>query len=147
MTQTNGPAWKQTIYYPYLHALKYGRGIALQPVLYSTKHDTKEYTDVNDIESVAVYNAEVDEVTIFAVNRDLEDSIEFTCDIRSFEGYELIEHIIMENEDIKAANSHIFQAVSPKSIQDCKVDEGILTTILSKASWNVIRLGKLKKLK
>ena len=41
MTEVNGPAWKQTIYYPYLHASKYGRGIALQPVLYSTKHDTK----------------------------------------------------------------------------------------------------------
>ena len=43
MTETNGPAWKQTIYYPYLHASKYGRGVALQPVLSSSKHDTKEY--------------------------------------------------------------------------------------------------------
>ncbi len=31
MTEENGPAWKQTIFYPYLHASKYGRGIALNP--------------------------------------------------------------------------------------------------------------------
>ncbi len=142
MTETNGPAWKQTIYYPYLHVSKYGRGIALQPVLYSTKHDTKEYTDVNDVESVAVYNDEADEVTIFAINRDLEDSIEFNCDIRSFNGYELIEHIVMENQDLKASNSAILQAVAPKNGQNCRVEDGTLTTVLNKASWNVIRLGK-----
>ena len=94
MTETNGPAWKQTIYYPYLHASKYGRGVALQPVLSSSKHDTKEYTDVTDVDSVAVWNEEKDEVTIFAVNRDLSDDITLTCDIGNFEGYQLIEHIV-----------------------------------------------------
>ncbi len=142
MTQVDGPAWKQTIYYPYLHASKYGRGIALQPVLYSTKHDTKEYTDVFDVDSVAVYNEEAEEVTIFAVNRDLADSIEFTCDIRSFEGYGLIEHIVLTNDDLLASNSAIKQAVAPVTVNDTFLDNGILKTNLKKASWNVIRLGK-----
>ncbi|QHQ61783.1 alpha-N-arabinofuranosidase [Anaerocolumna sedimenticola] len=142
MTQVDGPAWKQTIYYPYLHASKYGRGIALQPVLYSTKHDTKEYTDVFDVDSVAVYNEEAEEVTIFAVNRDLADSIEFTCDIRSFEGYGLIEHIVLTNDDLLASNSAIKQAVAPVTVNDTFLDNGIIKTNLRKASWNVIRLGK-----
>src|SRR5699024_975838 len=46
MTDANGNAWKQTIYYPFLHASKYGRGTALLPVLNSSKHDTIDYTDV-----------------------------------------------------------------------------------------------------
>lgn len=144
MTETNGAAWKQTIYYPYLHASKFGRGVALQPVLFSTKHDTKNYTDVNDVDSVAVYSEEAEEVTIFAVNRDLEDSVEFTCDIKSFEGYGLIEHIVLGGYDLKEVNSAIMQNVSPKQSGSTRVDNGILTTLLGNASWNVIRLGKVK---
>lgn len=144
MTETEGPAWKQTIYYPYLHASKFGRGTALRPVLFSTKHDTKSYTDVSDVDSVAVYNEETEEVTIFAVNRDLEDGVEFTCDVRSFEGFELIEHIVLGGHDLKTVNSAILQNVSPKQSDSTRVDNGTLCTLLENASWNVIRLGKKK---
>ncbi len=145
MTETNGPAWKQSIYYPYLHASKFGRGIALQPVLYSTKHDTKNYTDVYDVDSVAVYNEEAEEVTIFAVNRDLEDSVDFTCDVKSFTDYGLIEHIVLGGHDLKAVNSAILQNVAPKQSNATNVEQGVLSTVLENASWNVIRLGKINR--
>ena len=142
MTEENGPAWKQTIYYPYLHASKYGRGIALQPVLSSPKHDTIDFTDVTDIESIAVYNEENNEVTIFAVNRNLEEDIALNCDMRSFEDFKIIEHIVLENNNIKIVNSPKKEAVVPINVERSDMNEGILTTCLGKASWNVIRLGK-----
>jgi alpha-N-arabinofuranosidase len=142
MTEENGPAWKQTIYYPYLHASKYGRGIALQPVLSSPKHDTIDFTDVTDIESIAVYNEENDEITIFAVNRNLTEDIVLTCDVRSFEGVKIIEHIVLENNDMKIVNSPQKEAVVPVKVDRSELSDGILTTCLNKASWNVIRLGK-----
>lgn len=142
MTETDGCAWKQTIYYPYLHASKYGRGVALQPVLSSPKHDTKDYSDVTDVDSVAVYNEEKDEVTIFAVNRNLEDAIELDCDVRCFEGYRILEHIVLENDDLKAVNSAKGEAVAPKASNASTLDDGMLHSVLNKASWNVIRLGK-----
>ncbi|MGB8454626.1 MAG: hypothetical protein WCD89_20140 [Anaerocolumna sp.] len=73
------------------------------------------------MDSVAVYNEENSEVTIFAVNRNLEDGIEFTCDIRSFNGYELIEHIVLASDDLLAANSAIKQAVGPVIIKNGRV--------------------------
>jgi alpha-N-arabinofuranosidase len=142
MTEQDGPAWKQTIYYPYLHASKYGRGIALQPVLSSPKHDTVDFTDVTDIESIAVYNEEKEEVTIFAVNRNLEEDITLTCDVRSFDGFKIIEHIVLENNDMKIVNSPKNEAVAPINVDRSDMNDGILITYLSKASWNVIRLGK-----
>ncbi|OPJ57694.1 alpha-N-arabinofuranosidase [Clostridium chromiireducens] len=144
MTEENGPAWKQTIYYPYLHASKYGRGTALQPVISSPKHDTIDFTDVTDVESVAVYNEEKDEVTIFAVNRNLEENIELTCDVRSFVGYKIIEHIVLEHEDMKIVNSPKGEAVTPKCVDRSELNDGIINSSLGKASWNVIRLGKIK---
>lgn len=142
MTQTDGSAWKQTIYYPYLHASKYGRGIALQSVLSSPKHDTMDFTDVTDIDSVVVYQEQQQEVTIFAVNRNLSEDIQLECDLRSFEGYHLIEHIVLEHPDLKAVNSAMIQQVAPKLSHESILEQGKLTTLLHKASWNVIRLGK-----
>ena len=143
MTEENGPAWKQTIFYPYLHASKYGRGIALNPALRSSKHDTKEFTDVDDVVAVAVWDDEQDQVTIFAVNRNLEEDIPLEADLKSFEGYRVLEHIVLEHDDMKAVNTAESQNVLPKSVADRdQLDDGVLTSLLAKASWNVIRLGK-----
>ena len=143
MTEENGPAWRQTIFYPYLHASKYGRGIALQPVISSSKHDTKDFTDVTDVESVAVWNEEKDEVAVFAVNRSVTDDIVMDCDLCSFMGYELAEHIVLENTDMKAVNTALNQVVTPKTVTDRTEKTGdIFRTKLTKTSWNVLRFRK-----
>ena len=143
MTEENGPVWCQTIYYPLLHASKYGRGIALQPVLTSTKHDTIDFTDVTDVESIAVWNDEKDEVTVFAVNRSLTDDIVLDLDLRSFGDYRLAEHIVLENPDMKAVNTAEHSAVIPKLHTDrTEKDGNFYKANLTKTSWNVLRFVK-----
>ncbi len=141
MTDAGGKAWKQTIFYPYLHASVYGRGVSLQPILESPKYDCKDFTDVPYIESAVTYNEEAGEVTIFAVNRSLTDGISLSCDLRSFSDVKLIEHITLENDDLKAVNSSACEKVAPSHSNATKVDGGKLETMLNKASWNVIRLS------
>ena len=143
MTEENGPAWRQTIFYPYLHASKYGRGVALETALRSSVHDTMDFTDVTDVDSVAVWNDEADELTIFAVNRDLEDAITLESDVRSFAGYTVKEHIVLEHGDFLAVNSAAASPVVPKTVSDrCEMNDGNLNVRLAPASWNVIRLGQ-----
>ncbi|UPO87364.1 alpha-N-arabinofuranosidase [Niallia sp. Man26] len=142
MTEENGPAWKQTIFYPYMHTSVYGRGVALNPVISSPKYDSKDFTDVPTLESTAVYNEENEELTIFAVNRDLQEGLLLECDLRSFEGYKVIEHIVLENDDIKQTNSATAEAVKPHTNGDAAISGGQLAAMLPKLSWNVIRLVK-----
>jgi alpha-N-arabinofuranosidase len=144
MTVNGGGAWKQTIYYPYMHASVYGRGIALQPVITSDKYDSKEFTDVPYLDSVAVYNPETEELTVFAINRSLEETLSLECDIRSFPEYAVIEHIVLENENLKAVNSIAGQDVKPHSGGQSTVKDSLLEARLAKHSWHVIRLGKRK---
>ncbi|MBJ8191076.1 alpha-N-arabinofuranosidase, partial [Bacillus cereus] len=92
MTENNGKAWKQTIFYPYLHASRYGRGVSLMPVVDSEKYDSKDFTDIPYLDSAVVYDEEGDALTVFAVNRHLSESLELTVDVRSFEGYRIVEH-------------------------------------------------------
>lgn len=55
----------------------------------------------------------------------------------------MLEHIVLENDDMLAVNTAGHQAVLPKAVTDRdELVDGILTSRLGKASWNVIRLGK-----
>ncbi|MCT2342853.1 alpha-N-arabinofuranosidase [Niallia taxi] len=142
MTEDNGPAWKQSIFYPYMHTSVYGRGVSLNPIVSSPKYDSKDFTDVPYLESTAVYNEEKEQLTIFAVNRHLEEGLLLECDIRNFEDYQVVEHIVLENDDIKAENSAEKQKVEPHTNGNAEWKDGIITAVLPKLSWNVIRLEK-----
>ena len=139
MTEDDGPAWRQTIFYPFLHASKYGRGYALHCPLTSGRHDTSKHDGVTDIDATAVYNEEKGEVTIFAVNRNTDEDVEFSADLRSFENISFIEHIGLVNDDLKAENSAVKENVKPETIPGSVFDGGIFESKLKKASWNVIR--------
>jgi len=145
MTQPGGGVCRQTIFYPFLHASKYGRGIALNPIVVSPRYDSKDYTDVPYIETVAVMNEEAEELTVFAVNRSLEDSVAVSCFLRGFEDYSVTEHIVLESENLKAANTlDNPDAVVPHTRQGSCVSlgKGEYMIELHKASWNVIRFKK-----
>lgn len=143
MTEENGPAWRQTIYYPYLHASKYGRGIALETALRASKHDTLDYTDVTDADCAAVWDDTADTLTLFAVNRDLTDALTLEAGLRGFEGYRFTEHIVLENPDMSAVNTATKETVCPHTVTNRdELADGILRSSLAPASWNVIRLKK-----
>jgi alpha-N-arabinofuranosidase len=143
MTEAGGgAAWKQTIFYPFMHASAFGRGTALLPVISTPKFDTAKHEGVTAVEAVSVYNEEKEEVTIFAVNRSIKDDAEMTIDVRSFEGYRVLEHIVLESDDLLAVNGPFNEKVAPKQTSQSTMDGGAVTSILHKASWNVIRLGK-----
>ncbi len=140
--QGGGPAWRQTIFYPFMHASRYGRGMVLRPVIQTPVHDTSEHENVTDIVSVAVYSEEKEELTIFAVNRNIDEDIQVMIDVRGMEGYQIKEHIVLENSDMKLINGAGGELVSPKTTDQSTLEGGIITSMLHKASWNVIRLGK-----
>lgn len=140
MTDNEGGAFRQSIYYPFQHVSKYGRGVALRPIISSSKHDTKKHMDVTDVEAIPVYNEEQGELTIFAVNRNTEEDSMFEVDLRSFKDYKVIEFIVMENDNMKATNSLKGENVYPVIKKDYQFVGGIFTTKLKSCSWNVIRL-------
>lgn len=142
-TVKGGIAYRQVIYYPFMHAANYGHGVALLPKISSPKYDSKDFTDVPYIETVATYNEEKDEITIFAVNRDLEEEMQVEFKLDGFEGFEVMEHIVYESDDIYKGNTQDKpDNVVPHKGGNSKIEGNVLTSILPKFSWNVIRLKK-----
>ena len=139
MTKEGGGAWAQTIYYPLMQASKYGRGKSLLPQITCEKFDTKHYSSVPVVDAAAVLGDD-GAVTVFAVNRDLEDAAELECDFRSFEGYTLESHSVLHHDDVKAENTEENpHNVVPHDVKPEMVDGKI---VLPAASWNVLRLVK-----
>jgi alpha-N-arabinofuranosidase len=142
MTTPDGAAWRQTIFWPFLHASLYGRGKALLPMVFSPKYDTPDITDVPYLEAMAIHNEEASELTIFAVNRDLQEALPFTIDIRSFGNTaRWLEHIVLEHTNLKARNTASEpNLVQPHTRGQSVLQDGHITASLTKASWNVIRV-------
>lgn len=141
MTENGGPLWLQTTYYPYMHASVYGRGTVLHPLISSPKYDSKDFTDVPYLEAISVYNEELNEVTVFAVNRHLAEGLELAVDLRSFGAVTVLQHTVLEHEDIHAMNTRSNPGtVLPHDRGTATADGGRVSALLPKASWNVIRL-------
>ena len=139
MTNPNGGAWAQTIYYPVMQASLWGRGKSLMPRITCEKFDTKHYNDVPVVDAAAVLR-EDDDVVIFAVNRDLHEAVAMEWDLRAFGDLKVVSHSVLHHDDMKAVNTEMNpDAVKPVEIAPERAGEEI---VLPAASWNVIRLSK-----
>ncbi len=142
-TVTGGSVWKQTTYYPFLHAACYGRGTVLDLQVTSPVYANKTYDDVPLLDAVAVLNEEREELTVFAVNRGLERLLPLEGDMRGVAGYRVVEHLILEHPESSARNTAERPSeVVPHSKGDAHLEDGRLRATLPRLSWNVIRLAK-----
>lgn len=144
MTENGGKCWEQTIFYPFMHLSNFGRGYALISNVDSPKHDTKEFTDVPDIESIATLSEDGENLTVFAVNRNLDEDVMFDVSLLDFDGFEVIDAIEMSGFDVKAENNVTGQPVKPFKAEKPTIDGKVMSVHLKPLSWNVIRLAKRK---
>lgn len=142
MTSDTG-AWMQTIYHPFALISNYGRGTVLNTLIdapvYESSHGDAPYLD-----AVCLTDDEHGTLTLFAVNKSLDDTLELTCDLRQFEGYEVIDHQVLTNPDLKAVNTEATpDNVAPVRVTgQASMDHGMLTAHLCDKSFHVIRLQK-----
>jgi alpha-N-arabinofuranosidase len=133
-----GAAFRQTMFYPYMHASRYGRGTALQTIIECEKYDCEWYADVPVLDSVAVETETG--VTIFAINRS-EQNLILDCHLGGYKCAARPEHISMWDEDKFAVNTHENPGrVVPKIQSDIICEDNIVTANLGPLSWNVIRV-------
>ena len=141
MTRKGGGAWKQTIFWPFCHASRYGRGESLLPIVRTPGYDCANYEKVPVLDVAAVCD-DNGEVVIFAINRDLGRPVEMNVDLRAFGAKQIEEHLVLHHDDVRATNTESDpDRVSPVSYRDGEIASGRLTIVLPALSWNVIRVS------
>jgi alpha-N-arabinofuranosidase len=142
-TVNGGPAWRQAIFYPFLHASRYGRGTALDLRVESPTYESRRFGPVPFVDAVATVDEESEEMSIFAVNRSPTEVAELEIRLGGYESWTVVERIELAGAGPKAVNTaERPDAVVPRRAADAgRVEGGMLHAALPPLSWNVVRLA------
>lgn len=143
MTEADGPAWRQTIFYPFMQVANFGHGIALQPMQESASYQTQDFAAVPYLESIAVLNEQENELVVFAVNRG-QEVMDFTIQTDNLPVTAVKEFSQLCGYDKKTVNTKANTQVRPVLSQAYEVQSDCVKVVLQPLSWNMIRC-ELKK--
>lgn len=142
MTEPGGPAWRQTIYWPFLFASKYGRGTSLRVAVESPAFSTKIASDVPYLDLTAVLAPDAKSVAMFVVNRHLTEDMELTVPLQGFKPAAVIEHQQIAGYPLDARNTlESPETVKPVAVSGAKIDDGALKVKLPPLSYSMIRVA------
>lgn len=141
MTEPGGPAWRQTIYWPFMLASRHGRGTVLQlavdvPCYAAAVADRVPYLDI-----AGVHDADAGTLTFFAVNRHASEPVEADVALEGFRA-KSIEHTIIKHDDLEATNSmHAPDNVAPRKGSGATLTSSGMTLTLPAHSYSMIRVA------
>ena len=142
MTENNGGIFEQTIFYPFMHLSNYARGSVLLSNVTCDKHDSKEFTDIPDMDCIATVSDDETELTVFAVNRCKSEDYTLSVNMLDLDGFEAVEHIEMAGFGALDGNNFVSAPVKPSLAPVPTTDGRACDIHIKPFSWNVIRFKK-----
>jgi alpha-N-arabinofuranosidase len=152
MTETGGPAWRQTIFHPFADFSNLGRGTVLKcdvdgPTYSATYYDPRGATDLHFpiaevpyVKIAAVHSAAAGTLTLFLLNRHLQDAASVEIAPGGFASLAVERATTLNHADLEAVNTKDEpERVRPAPLPDVSATDRIRAH-LPPASWNVIRL-------
>lgn len=153
MTETGGPAWRQTIFYPFADFSNLGRGTVLKcdvdsPVYSADYYDPRGSTDlhfpISDapyVKIAAVHSAADATLTLFLLNRHLDHEGNVEIAAEGFHRLAVERSTTLHHADLDAVNTKDSpENVRPAPLTTVSVADRVRVS-LPAASWNVIRLS------
>jgi alpha-N-arabinofuranosidase len=150
MTETGGPAWRQTIFYPFADMSRLGRGRVMRLRVETDSYDTVYYDPRGALEQyypvekvgylkMAAVATDNGGLNLLALNRDLQKTIEVTLDVRNFAKLAVTEATELRHKDLDAVNTKSAPLhVKPAPLKGVSISGGKIKLLLQPASWNTI---------
>ncbi len=155
MTETGGPAWRQTIFHPFAQMSQFGRGRVLRaqvdsPTYATSYFDPRGATDLHFplpavpyLKLAVVEDPATGAVTLFALNRHLEEPMPLDVALAGFGNPVLLQALELRHANLLATNTREQpDRVSPKPLSGITLSADRMQATLAPASWNMIRLGR-----
>jgi alpha-N-arabinofuranosidase len=158
LTETGGPAWRQTIFYPFAHFSRLGRGRVLRAQIDSPTYATSYFDPRGDEEHrfalpavpylklAVVHDEDTGGLNVFALNRSLDRELTLTLEARNLGALRVEEAVSMSDADLEAANTRRSpERIKPVALDAVSIRDGNLQATLKPASWNVVCLSPAGK--
>ena len=142
MTEPNGPAWRQTTYYPFALTSRLAQGVALEVKLETDSYATEVYGEVAIVDAVATFDEETGLTSVFLVNRDQTHSVSVEIDTTALGDITVRETMTLSDTDVYAKNVLDDQErVVPQANDSVRATRDVLSLVLPPVSWTALSLG------
>jgi alpha-N-arabinofuranosidase len=139
MTDDNGKAWAQSIFYPFMQASTMGRGTVLTPITSAETYSTKEFHTVSYLDSIGVLNDAGNQVTVFAVNKSLDTPMQLHVGAGTFDFKQVTGATQFAGYAPKQTAQDAAMHIAPNT--KYTLDATGLTIELPPLSWNTVQIA------
>ncbi|UWU68091.1 MULTISPECIES: alpha-L-arabinofuranosidase C-terminal domain-containing protein [Bradyrhizobium] len=153
MTETGGGAWRQTIFFPFAHMGRLGRGRVLRTQVEAETYEVPSYDrpgipdqlfSLSNVPYLKMAAVAGDDgcFSLFLLNRDLQQQMEVSVEARSFGRLSVREALELRHHDLQATNSKDApERVKPEPLRAVGIEARRVLATLKPASWNVVHLA------
>ncbi|MDQ6659093.1 MAG: alpha-L-arabinofuranosidase, partial [Actinomycetota bacterium] len=140
-TEPGGPAWRQTIFYPFALMAQHAHGRALQVPLTTPSISTARFGDVPGVQCAATHDERTGRLALFLVNRNRSEAQDLQVDLRTLGDLTVLDHQVLADDDIRATNSAAAPDRVTPTLGGGKVVDGALVLSLPAVSFSAVVLG------
>lgn len=141
MTEPGGRVWKQTTFHPFALTAHHASGDVLDLRVQAPSHETAKYGDTPLLDAVATWDEEAGALTVFAVNRSVDEPMTLDVEVRHSGDLRLVEALTMADDDPYAkASVEDDTTLAPRPNGSARVADGRLRVELPPVSWSMVRL-------
>jgi alpha-N-arabinofuranosidase len=141
MTEPGGPAWRQTIFFPFAITARLAQGSVLRLAVESPSYETSAYGSVPLVDAVATIDSDGGGVAVFLVHRSQDAATTVSIDVGSLGPVRLAESLTLADDDPTATNTLEYQErVAPAPNRSVRIEHGVLTVDLPAISWTALQL-------
>jgi alpha-L-arabinofuranosidase len=138
MTESGGPAWRQTIFHPFSQASQFGHGNVLRAQVQTAGYATGTHPHLDYLLATVLYDEKSGRATVFALNCSTEEDMSLVVELRGLGDRKIVAASELQHQDLKAANTKSApDTVKPRQHRDCSVKGSQLQAKLRPLSWNV----------
>lgn len=142
--EENGPAWRQTIYWPFARMAELAKGQILRTATNGDRFESKQYGDADLVDASVTYDAERGRVAVFLANRGLDDDAEVTIVLNGFTPTSITRAEVLTIPDggnrFSVNTEQDQNAVTLTKLEQVGVQDGSVKVTLPALSWAAIEV-------
>ncbi|OZB82611.1 MAG: hypothetical protein B7X41_15985 [Microbacterium sp. 14-71-5] len=143
-SEEGGPAWRQSIFWPFARMAKMAKGRILRLAVSSTKAPTARYGDVDEVDAVATWDEESGRLALFVANRSLDAEATVDLDLHGLRATALRSaEVLTVPEDGDRLTANLLDApdaVGLRPLDGVALDDGAVRLTLPALSWSAVEL-------
>lgn len=144
MSEENGPAWRQTIFWPFARMAELAAGQILQTRVESDKYENARFGDTDLVDVSATWNEETGRAAFFLANRSLEEAADVEVALRGLDAVRVTRAEVLEipegSDRFTTNNLERGEHVGLKPLDGVKASGGELRLNLPALSWAVVEI-------